>query len=114
MFKWLYRKYLLRKIRLNRIERLISLEMDMDYFQKVIKHLGNEEALRKQIADERSKDIKEQDIELINTLNTKIERVVEATKNLNEYAAVSKEIEWYLNYIKVNGDTKMKETQSRL
>lgn len=110
MFKWIYRKYLLAKLKLNRVERLVFIGMDIDYFQRVIDNYGNEEDLRDQLKQEREKEVKEQDLELIGKLQEKINAVENANRNISDYKTVRKELLHYLRYITANGDDKVKET----
>jgi hypothetical protein len=114
MFKWLYRKYLLKKLKLNRVERLVYIGMDIDYFQRVIEVYGEEDTLRKELKDEKEKDIKDQDLELIGKLNDKINAVKNATQNITDYKNVQKELGHYLKYLEMKGDEKIKETLLKL
>jgi hypothetical protein len=98
----------------SRIEKLVYIGMDIDYFQRIIDKYGTEETLREKLKDEREKDIKEQDLEWLNILQKNIAIVEKATNSIVEYKAIEKELVEYLNYIKMYGDKKTKDIFEQL
>lgn len=110
MFKWLYSKYLIWKLIMNRIERLVSVQMDVDYFQSIVDFRGSEDFLRKQLAQEREKDVKEQNLELIGKLQESIDIVEKANASIVEYNTIAQELDMYLSYLRKRGAKKIKDT----
>ena len=114
MLKFLQRKSLLRKLKASRIEKLVYIAMDIDYFQRVLESCGTEDDLRQKLKAEKEKDIKDQDIDLVAKLNEQINAVSNASKNIIDYTNVQRQLVEYLNYINAEGDAKIKQTLKEL
>ena len=103
MIKNLYAKYLAFKLKLKQLEKVAYVSMDIDYFQRKIDSLADEKTLRKTLKKEKEKKLEEQNVELINNTQNKIDIIVESNKTITEYNKLRKDLIDYVKYIDNSG-----------
>ena len=92
----------INKIILEKKKDLLSIEMDLDFHLTQKRKIGNENKLRNQLKKEKNKIGNKRNLEILSTLDDKINQLNIVNKKINELISIKPQIIEYIEYLEKN------------